>query len=74
VHLRLSNSAGGIAAKDALGNDVTVDGWLATHLPGDRSLVQVSLCAMVPVHGSMVSVLLSSSVLHAYNKDSFVHA
>lgn len=28
-------------AKDALGNDVTVDGWLSTHLPGDRSLVQV---------------------------------
>lgn len=27
-------------AKDALGNDVTVDGWLSTHLPGDRSLVQ----------------------------------
>lgn len=29
-------------AKDALGNDVTVEGWTSTHLPGDRSLVQVS--------------------------------
>lgn len=35
------NSGGGLVAKDALGNDVTVDGWLSTHLPGDRSLVQV---------------------------------
>jgi len=30
----------GIAAKDALGNDITVEGWTATHNAGDRSLVQ----------------------------------
>jgi cytochrome b6-f complex iron-sulfur subunit len=33
-------AGGGLAAKDALGDDVTVDGWLSTHQPGDRSLVQ----------------------------------
>jgi cytochrome b6-f complex iron-sulfur subunit len=31
---------GGIPAKDALGNDITVDSWTSTHQPGDRSLVQ----------------------------------
>ena len=35
-----TNSGGGLVAKDALGDDVTVEGWLSTHLPGDRSLVQ----------------------------------
>lgn len=35
-----TNSGGSLVAKDALGNDVTLDGWLSTHLPGDRSLVQ----------------------------------
>jgi len=32
--------AGGQAAKDALGNDVRVADWVATHKPGDRSLTQ----------------------------------
>ena len=32
--------AGGIAAKDALGNDITETSWLATHKPGDHSLAQ----------------------------------
>jgi cytochrome b6-f complex iron-sulfur subunit len=32
--------AGGQAAKDALGNDVTTKSWLATHQKGDRSLTQ----------------------------------
>jgi len=32
--------AGGQAAKDALGNDVKVASWLATHQKGDRSLTQ----------------------------------
>mmetsp|Transcript_17447 Transcript_17447/g.50974 ORF Transcript_17447/g.50974 Transcript_17447/m.50974 type:complete len:216 (-) Transcript_17447:296-943(-) len=31
---------GGLVAKDAIGNDVTFDGWLSTHGPGDRNLVQ----------------------------------
>lgn len=31
---------GGIVAKDALGNDVTLTSWLATHKLGDRSLTQ----------------------------------
>ncbi|QDZ17729.1 rieske iron-sulfur subunit of chloroplast cytochrome b6-f complex [Chloropicon primus] len=31
---------GGLTAKDALGNDVTSKGWLATHQPGDHSLTQ----------------------------------
>lgn len=31
---------GGIAAKDALGNDVKSAAWLATHGKGDHSLVQ----------------------------------
>jgi len=30
----------GLVAKDALGNDVTFDGWLKTHQAGDRQLVQ----------------------------------
>ncbi|RWW44665.1 hypothetical protein BHE74_00049553, partial [Ensete ventricosum] len=33
-------SGGGTVAKDALGNDVTIDGWLKTHGPGDRTLAQ----------------------------------
>lgn len=32
--------SGGIAAKDALGNDVKSAAWLATHGKGDHSLVQ----------------------------------
>lgn len=32
--------AGGQAAKDALGNDVKTNSWLATHQKGDRSLTQ----------------------------------
>ncbi len=32
--------AGGIAAKDALGNDVKAAEWLKTHLKGDHSLAQ----------------------------------
>jgi len=43
-HLLPPLSGGGVTAHDALGADVTVDGWLATHLPGDRSLVEVSGC------------------------------
>ena len=31
---------GGVSAKDALGNDVTMTGWLASHPPGDHSLTQ----------------------------------
>ena len=31
---------GGIAAKDALGNDVKAVDWLKTHLKGDHSLTQ----------------------------------
>ncbi|CAK9189766.1 unnamed protein product [Sphagnum troendelagicum] len=30
----------GVVAKDALGNDITVDGWLKAHTPGDRTLAQ----------------------------------
>jgi cytochrome b6-f complex iron-sulfur subunit len=30
----------GVTAKDALGNDVTMSGWLKTHQPGDRTLAQ----------------------------------
>jgi cytochrome b6-f complex iron-sulfur subunit len=33
-------AGGGQAAKDALGNDVTEKGWLATHQPGARELTQ----------------------------------
>jgi cytochrome b6-f complex iron-sulfur subunit len=32
--------AGGVTAKDALGNDIVVSEYLTTHLPGDRSLAQ----------------------------------
>jgi hypothetical protein len=35
-------SSPGIAARDALGNDVVIEQWVKTHLPGDRSLVEVS--------------------------------
>lgn len=31
---------GGVVAKDALGNDVTVEGWKSSHKGGDRELVQ----------------------------------
>ena len=38
---RTDGGAGGaFAATDALGHNVTVSGWLATHQAGDRSLVQ----------------------------------
>ncbi|CAM6077190.1 unnamed protein product [Sphagnum tenellum] len=30
----------GVVAKDALGNDITVKGWLDSHSPGDRTLAQ----------------------------------
>lgn len=33
-------SGGGQVAKDALGNDVVADAWLANHGPGDRTLTQ----------------------------------
>merc|ERR1712224_639453 len=33
-------STGGIAAKDALGNDIKASDWLKTHRPGDRTLSQ----------------------------------
>lgn len=33
-------SGGGIVAKDALGNDVTLAGWKETHSAGARELVQ----------------------------------
>ena len=33
-------AGGGLIAKDALGNDVTVAGWKASHQGGDRELVQ----------------------------------
>ncbi|OAE31692.1 hypothetical protein AXG93_3384s1660 [Marchantia polymorpha subsp. ruderalis] len=36
-----SGGAGaGVTAKDALGNDITLKGWLKTHQPGDRTLAQ----------------------------------
>lgn len=31
---------GGVTAKDAIGNDVTVDSWLATHPAGSRELAE----------------------------------
>lgn len=37
---KVGGGAGGQVAKDALGNDVKQSAWLATHQPGDRSLVQ----------------------------------
>merc|ERR1712048_525808 len=33
-------AGGGLVAKDAIGDDVTFSGWLGTHKPGDRNLVQ----------------------------------
>lgn len=33
-------SGGGVTAKDALGNDVSVSGFLNSHNPGDRQLTQ----------------------------------
>ncbi|KAJ1624142.1 Rieske [2Fe-2S] iron-sulfur domain-containing protein [Pavlovales sp. CCMP2436] len=33
-------SGGGVVARDALGDDVTVEKWLATHPAGDRKLVE----------------------------------
>jgi hypothetical protein len=37
---RAGGGAGGQVAKDALGNDVKSNAWLATHAKGDHSLVQ----------------------------------
>ncbi|CAM9635589.1 unnamed protein product [Discosporangium mesarthrocarpum] len=33
-------SSGGVVAKDAVGNEVTSAGWVATHLPGSRELAE----------------------------------
>jgi len=33
-------AGGGVIARDAVGQDVTVEGWVATHLPGSRELVE----------------------------------
>merc|ERR1711966_395530 len=35
-----AGGGGGLVAKDAMGNDVKVDAWLATHPAGSRALVQ----------------------------------
>jgi len=40
VPVSAGGGGGGQVAKDALGNDVTETGWLATHKAGDHSLVQ----------------------------------
>lgn len=40
VPVSAGGGSGGQAAKDALGNDVKLAQWLATHQKGDRSLVQ----------------------------------
>jgi len=40
VPAKSGGGGGGIAAKDALGNDVVIADWVKSHLPGDRSLVQ----------------------------------
>ena len=40
TYVDVSDRSGSLA-KDALGNDVVTAAWLRTHLPGDRSLVQV---------------------------------
>ncbi|BBL86489.1 plastoquinol--plastocyanin reductase (chromatophore) [Paulinella micropora] len=37
---RAQGAGGGVAAKDDLGNTVTATGWLSTHKPGSRNLVQ----------------------------------
>ena len=37
---RAGGGGGGIAAKDALGNDVVITEWLKTNGPGARKLVQ----------------------------------
>lgn len=33
-------AGGGVIAKDAIGNDVTSQGWLSTHLAGSRELAE----------------------------------
>lgn len=40
VPVSAGGGGAGQVAKDALGNDVTVAGWLATHKAGDHSLTQ----------------------------------
>nr|YP_009530976.1 plastoquinol--plastocyanin reductase [Paulinella micropora]AXY63665.1 plastoquinol--plastocyanin reductase [Paulinella micropora] len=37
---RAQGAGGGVTAKDDLGNTVTATGWLSTHKPGSRNLVQ----------------------------------
>jgi cytochrome b6-f complex iron-sulfur subunit len=37
---KVSGGGGGVIARDAVGQDVTYDGWLSTHLPGSRELVE----------------------------------
>ena len=53
-------SGGGLVAKDALGDDVTVTKWLSTHLPGDRSLVQVSVILPIIIYPSIRGPISSS--------------
>ena len=37
---RVAGAGSGLAAKDALGNDIKASTWLKTHPVGDRSLSQ----------------------------------
>lgn len=55
-------AGGGTVAKDALGNDVTLDGWLKTHGPGDRTLTQ-GLKVHFSICNAKLKVLFEISII-----------
>lgn len=68
--------AGGQAAKDALGNDVTQAEWLKTHKPGDHSLVQglkVRFMAESPTAPALPSLSIDHACVQLNRRASAHH-
>lgn len=59
------NSAGGVVAHDAIGNDVTVESWIATHAVGSRELaegIKVRRFSIQYVHKSFSTTVVFTSL------------
>ena len=70
---RSGGGSGGIAAKDALGNDVKASEWLKTHPAGDHNLVQglkVGCCAAFTFSLCVAMLLASHSPPNVMQADA----